>query len=609
VARASLGDLATQLVSGELFTGHRAWVGPLALVGIVVTLRRGRALSWLLLALFAAILVLGSTAAITVLRLDLVVAGFKNLQFPRLAIALKPLLCAFAGAGAVVLIAGIRGLAPTLWQGATWPRRLLVAVLLAPLLVALIEDAGRLVARPVGGVETLERSGRDEVERELRSALQSEREKLGETRELRVAFLRKGMGGGTYPVLAVADVGGGLVLDSHVPTVNFLHRVRRRGPAVLRRLGVTHVIFDRDLTKRDRSLSEQLEPVGVFGTYRLARLRPAKRERGAISLSRRDASFEVVHHDPESLVLDVAGVEPDRGPVKVTLVQAPYRKWQVDLDGEPIESEEVALHAGSAKGTSIQVPRSGRLSLRYVHGTREVVAGWLSVVAIAGGLLALWLGKELQVARRLHSPRAIRLSSGLLGMSLLVGLALVHRRQQEQLDKTWAEFAEAAAKRRLLDAPRAFARDLSASGEVHLIRVPDAACDGLLGKDALDGCSEADARLETGMLYRAPYLYRCLEVVVPRRGAAAIELAGIESGAGVLGMIKHMGPRRGSKRLHYQVVSASTPGEAEEKRAVVGSRRHDFWVVPDQTMGSVTVHLVNEDRRPHRVCIAAAELR
>jgi hypothetical protein len=111
------------------------------------------------------------------------------------------------------------------------------------------------------------------------------------------------------------------------------------------------------------------------------------------------------------------------------------------------------------------------------------------------------------------------------------------------------------------------------------------------------------------MLYRAPYLYRCLEFVIPRRGAAAIELAGIENGAGVLGMVKHMGSRRGSKRLHLQVVGASSPGEAEEKPVVVGSRRHDFWVAPEQIAGSVTVHLVNEDKRPHRVCIAAAELR
>jgi len=193
-------------------------------------------------------------------------------------------------------------------------------------------------------------------------------------------------------------------------------------------------------------------------------------------------------------------------------------------------------------------------------------------------------------------------------MILLVGLALVHRRQQGQLGRTWSHYAETGAAAKLLDAPRAFVRDLTVSGDVHLLRVPDSACDGLLGKDALEGCSEADARLQRGMLYRAPYLYRCLEVVVPRRGAAAIELSGIEAGAGVLGMLKRQGPRRGGRNLHYWV-AAGAPTKKEDAPGVVGNRRRDFWVAPEQIEGSVTVHLVNEDRRAQRVCIAAAEVR
>src|SRR5690606_575103 len=37
-----LGSLATRLLAGELFRDHRAWIGPLSVIGLIVALRRGR---------------------------------------------------------------------------------------------------------------------------------------------------------------------------------------------------------------------------------------------------------------------------------------------------------------------------------------------------------------------------------------------------------------------------------------------------------------------------------------------------------------------------------------------------------------------------------------
>mgnify|MGYP003886285597 CR=1 FL=1 len=50
------------------------------------------------------LLVAASEEALSVFRLDLLVSGFKNLQFPRYAIAQKPLACAVAGVGGYALL-------------------------------------------------------------------------------------------------------------------------------------------------------------------------------------------------------------------------------------------------------------------------------------------------------------------------------------------------------------------------------------------------------------------------------------------------------------------------------------------------------------------------
>jgi hypothetical protein len=71
-----LGTLATELLAGELFRDHRAWIGPLAIVGMIVAIRRGRAMAWLGVGLVCALLILASQASITVVRLDLVLSAF-----------------------------------------------------------------------------------------------------------------------------------------------------------------------------------------------------------------------------------------------------------------------------------------------------------------------------------------------------------------------------------------------------------------------------------------------------------------------------------------------------------------------------------------------------
>src|SRR4029453_8768423 len=100
------------------------------------------------------------------LRLALLASAFENVQFPRYAIAIKPLFFALAGVGALVVEGGVRTI------GGRPPRG--------------------------GAVESLSAAGYDEGEQALADALARERDALPADVPLRVAFLRVSMGGGTY---------------------------------------------------------------------------------------------------------------------------------------------------------------------------------------------------------------------------------------------------------------------------------------------------------------------------------------------------------------------------------------------------------------------------
>ena len=125
----------------------------------------------------------------------------------------------------------------------------------------------------MGGLHTLEDSRYGEVDGALRAAFQEARAQTPE-RDLRVAFLRRGMSGGTYPLFALADADADIVIDGHVPAINFERRVRSQDVGLLRSLGVTHVLFDRPLEDSARlALREQLDVVLEAGDYTLATLR------------------------------------------------------------------------------------------------------------------------------------------------------------------------------------------------------------------------------------------------------------------------------------------------------------------------------------------------
>ena len=223
----------------------------------------------LVIGLFS-LLIAASEDSISILRLDLLVPAFKNVQFSRYALPLKTFWYAFAGMGAAWLLTTFSALlsrdrgAATPPSPAPSPRlRYLLAILLAPALISLIHAPSRLAPHPVGNLSTFENTDFAEADSELRAALDHE------TGPLRVAFLRQGMGGATFPLFAIADSNAKVVLDGHIPAVNYRWQ-SRASLSSLRRLGATHIIHDRPLDGDRSPLAEYSEPIGKFGPYTLA---------------------------------------------------------------------------------------------------------------------------------------------------------------------------------------------------------------------------------------------------------------------------------------------------------------------------------------------------
>src|SRR5690606_21438829 len=127
-------------------------------------------------------------------------------------------------------------------------------LLLAPLLATLVPEIGRVVPRPVGGIDTLATADLVAEEAALLDALRAEREELFEVQReargedgsgrLRVAFLRSRMSGAMWPLFSLADADADIVLDGHVASINFAYHVGRPRTSLLTALGVTHVLWD-----------------------------------------------------------------------------------------------------------------------------------------------------------------------------------------------------------------------------------------------------------------------------------------------------------------------------------------------------------------------------
>jgi len=597
-----LGALAAKLFAGELFRDHRAWVGPLAVVGLVVAIRRGRAFAWLGVGLVCALLALASQASITVVRLDLVLSAFKNLQFPRYSIALKPVLYAFTGIGAAVLFARLRSVEraepePKLRPN-PWVARLIASLCLAPIVVGVIDDRARLLPRPVGGLEVLEGSAYAASEQALLATLRAEGEALRvepEPRPLTVAFLRRGMGGGTYPLFSITDADARLVMDGHIPAVNYKHQVKRRTPAALRLLGVTHVIYDRPLTRTpdDKRLADELEPIGEFGDWTLARLMPAE------SAKRYVATGAITDLELRSIAATEVRIRVE-GHGRLDLPIGPDRNWTASAAEGAVELSPTTL-AGGVPGTKLLISEATTVTLEYRTPTRERIVWWISLVTVGLVLVGLGSTRERQLAVRLESERAARISWALGLLTLATILAGGYLRQERKLGETWTALLSAHSRSERLGAGRKlrYRKDLIDARAYSVTRSTTEGCAGLLGKDAMAGCTDVDARPRVSMAFRAPYLYRCLRVEVPPRGQLDIALHSLRDDDDIAGFFVREGPSLDGVELRL-------PGEDQFHKPTDQRARQHFHVAAEARAGHdrPLIELRNDGPAAQAMCFA-----
>ncbi len=628
-----LALLGSDVLQGQLFVGQWAWAGVLVVLGGAAIVRHGGTLGWTTLGLTLGLLAMASEEAITVLRLDLVLSGFKNLQFPRYAIPLKPLWFALAGVGlarVLVWAQAWRGqpTAPA-WDRMTWVRRAVVALVLAPLVASVVPQTGRLVARPIGALDTLAADGLVDAEQQLLEALRTEAAALPPQRPLAVAVMRTDMGGGTYPVATVADAGGRLALDSHIPTVNFKYRLRR-GVESYASLGITHVIHDRDVPEQERLLIGALEEVGTYGSFTLERFHPPDgRERRVAELQRGEGTVTLIDEDVERLELDVTGI-PEGGLLLVG--RAPHHRWMLTHDGQEIPMEPHVVDGRRMSVLAAELPGPGRVVLEYYRSARERWSPWVSAVVLLLALAGLGFSGP-PLARTAPSPTARRFTWVVTIVVVMAAVWWMQRRQQVLLAETWDGLlkdrgsrqakakAKADADKAAADAepdrppaddddgneeedddePSAFVRDFVVDDAIEVEIDPDRVCSGLLGKDVLIDCSEAAHRPSTSFLYRAPYLYRCQRVSVPAHGTAIIRFPPLaDEDHVVLGtIIRH--ERKGSgKRLLW--------GQGRTDKQLRNERR-DFVIRIDDKGETRTIRLKNESGKIEQACIAAALMR
>ncbi len=581
------GDVAARFASGDLFAGPWAWFGPAALVGVGFALWSRRPRATLVVVALVSMLLLGSQESIVVLGLDLVTASFKNLQFPRFAIACKPLVFALAGAALALVIPLVRAaMHAAVRTPPSTATRVLILAILAPAATELWSRRDALLRRPVGAIDTLEATGHVVAERELADALANER---GRTEHMRVAFLRAEMGGALYPLFSIAELGIDVVLDGHVPTINFDHIVEQRSVQVLQRLGVTHVIHDRPIGDDEEALVGALESIGHFGHYTLARFLPKPSPFVTWPLGEGRAELRDEDRDGMTWDVEVAGER------RMVIGRAPSERWVWSLDGNPLESQAVRIRSGGLDLLGVDLPHSGTLELRYHVSDLERRFALISGIAFTLLAMAIALGRPLRFRALSLPPKRRRIAAGVTLVLLTIALVGVARRQRQQLAQTWNELAERIARA----TPPVFVADLAASREIVVERGPIPVCEGVLGKDVRESCDEGDQRPHLGFTYVEPYIYRCIEVGLAAGGSLTVRLGA--PGDEVLAFILRRRTNNPGRSLRFGV-------GGREATTSIGNRRADLHFRPERHPGGAVVRIVNDEDQPEQICIAAARM-
>ena len=593
----SLRGLMGRLLEGSSFSAPTAIVGVGGLIGCGLLVRRAFAqrnphrprLAPIWGALMAMLLLCGSLEALTLLRLDLLLPGLKNLQFPRFAIALRPLWAVAAGVGVVWTVDRLRkALRSQHREGLSLTRsaRVVAGLLCAPFVVASLESIAAGPAAPVGQPAVLWHRSDAAVELELRkvlSQLVESRQASGEG-PVSVAFLRKGMSARTYPMFSIADAGARLILDAHVAGLNFRPEVQTQSADALRKLGVTHVLFDRPV---EPSLLEDGEIIWRGGGWTLTTLARAQ--------SRNQPWFELEASKTASLSWSrdgdgwVVNAEGGSGPLRVRAAISPYFRWTLrPQSGQRIELRPTELEPG-LYGLEFELPGPGRYRLsqhELALEKRARIISWLSLLLCLSSLSSgrAWGGQE-----RAGRPPWMRFGPQVLTFATVVFILAALMRQSLQTQVIWqAAYERAVDPQAGATTPLRF-EPLDRDAFV-LTKATLPACSRLDERDAQLGCRPSEHRDRPYILYRHPYVHRCWSIHLEAGDRRTLTL---DNPNDLLVLVVSEEPLL---ELQHQ-------GRALELRAL-----DPIPQVLSTIDGAHQLELQNPTPSPQRVCIAAAEI-
>ncbi|RMG94026.1 MAG: hypothetical protein D6705_17260 [Deltaproteobacteria bacterium] len=603
-----LSVLVGDLLRGRLLDhGGIGFVAPAATIGLAwLALRGGRVGHGFVLAVLG-LLVAASEDAIAVLRLDLVLPAIRNLQFPRFALYLAPF-CAVAGGVAVAAVAAAverasrshRTQPATAGSARPAPKPLragsgvLLAAVLGGVFAGLWSTGPAWPMRPVGTVDTLEGDPLEEADETLRDRLDAFAAEHG--RPPVVAFLRAGLSGATYPLLACADAGARVLLFGHVPTINRRVDLRRPSPALLDLLGVDFVVYDGPLPRR-HPLAGTFDDVERVASLRIVRWR------GGRAPARAGAGL-VPARPTGSGTFDV---EIPPGLRHATVPLSPHPAWRIERSGRLLEGTRDAIAGGAAFALGFDTTDGeGPVHLAFAPprlppgGGAWGLACWLA----AFGLLVA--DRRLPVPR--PSPRlAVTFATGFAAL-LVVAAAGAYVRARSQLARSWEDRTRPRIAHDGLRPPQdedrppptgRFVADLVLRGAHQILSIPDDPCRALAGKDPRRGCRPRLERPRRSFLSHGGHLYRCLRVTIPAGGWVRLRLPVPESDR-ILALVRRV--RGSAKRLRFRVP------------ALHGATAHPLADALTPVRLATTnlegaffeVRFANRDRDPATVCIAAA---
>ncbi|MFW6050965.1 MAG: hypothetical protein ACODAU_07315 [Myxococcota bacterium] len=381
----TLRERVLGMLEGEPFDHQWAVGAVAALVGIAAVLRRGGWVRVFAVTILVAFLVIGTAELVTAFDLG-VHPDYRSLMYNRFSISMKPFWYALAGVGVAAMVQGVRRLAAGA-EPVPWMLGALVWLVLGPVLWSAWQAAPSLVHTPATRPLTIESARLGGVLASMERLLVREARRIGDARPVRAVLWEEGEQG-AYELLPLANAGFGFVPVRATPTQTYRYLVTASDPEVLRFLGASVLVSDKEVPFDGAQL------LGRFGRHHVYRIQedprwPVKLE-GA-------GRVRVKRWEPHRRVLALSGTTAES---RLVLGMPPYDKWKARQgDRERLLDDHHGMRG--VRLTSLGALEDGELVLTYEDTPRERLFEILAAVILSLCLLSL-------IAWRLPVPRLVR---------------------------------------------------------------------------------------------------------------------------------------------------------------------------------------------------------